>query len=46
MFVEQLQDYTKYERRWPEHRTLSTFYKWFHVNCHTLVFDLAGTEII
>jgi len=46
IFEEQLSGWSGDEGDWPENRDLPTFKKWFDVQFHSLVFDLADEPLV
>ena len=46
LWEEELEGWYTDETLWPEHRTLKKFDEWFDVECHTVVLDTVGTEIL
>jgi hypothetical protein len=46
LFASELEDWYTDESFWPKERGLEAFYQWFAVECHSIVIDTVGTEII
>lgn len=46
LFENELDGWYTDESIWPKKRTLSLFYKWFEIECHTVIEDTVGTAII
>ncbi len=45
-FENELNDWYQDESAWPKPRTYKLFMEWFDVECHTVIEDLVGTEIV
>jgi len=46
IFEEELNGWITDESMWPKNRNLETFLEWFHVDFHTMVFDLTEEDYI
>ena len=46
IFEEQLESWWLDEKDWPVKRDLRTFKLWFHVEFHSMIVDLVGTDLI
>lgn len=46
IFEEQLYGWWADEKDWPTKRDLKTFKQWFHVEFHSMIIDLVGTELL
>jgi hypothetical protein len=46
IFEEQLEGWWNDERDYPVKRDFKTFKQWFHVEFHSLIVDLVGTELV
>lgn len=45
LFETELEGWYTDEALWPQKRTLKLFYKWFDVECHTVIEDTVGTPV-
>ncbi len=45
LFENELEGWYTDESLWPQDRTLDLFYKWFDVECHTVIIDTIGSPI-
>ena len=46
IFEEELNSWITDESAWPKKRDLKTFKEWFHVDFHSIVFDLSDEDYI
>ena len=46
IFEEQLEGWWVDEKAWPAKRDMKTFKQWFHIEFHSMIVDLVGTDLI
>lgn len=46
LFESELQGWYVEPDLWPRHRDLALFQNWFYVECHNVIFDTVGGEIV
>jgi hypothetical protein len=46
LFENELEGWNTDESSWPQTRDYKTFNEWFDVECHSLILDLVGDEIV
>ncbi len=46
LFKNELEGWYTDESSWPQKRDYKTFNEWFDVECHSVILDLVGDEIV
>ena len=46
LFKNELEGWYTDENSWPQKRDYKTFNEWFDVECHSVILDLVGDEIV